>query len=207
MSKSFRKDLTGRQFGRLTVLKFVPNEKEGAYWLCKCDCGNEVVVLGSYLKNGHTKSCGCLKIKRFIKHNLANTRLNKIWSGMKDRCYNPNNNRYKDYGERGIRVCDKWVNDFKAFYDWAMANGYADKLSIDRINVNGNYEPANCRFTDTKTQGRNRRNNVIVEYHGEKICLAEAAEMSGINKETFMKRYQRGDRGERLFRPIKSSNY
>ena len=124
---------------------------------------------------------------------------------MKQRCYNPNNKRYKDWGARGIKVCDRWKDSFENFYeDVSTLEHFGEKgYSLDRINNNGNYEPDNVRWADKKTQGRNRRTNHIVEYQGQKMCLKDAAEKSGINYEALRGRYKRGDRGERLFRPVK----
>lgn len=206
MSKSFYKDLTGQRFGRLTVLEFVPNDKSNSYWKCKCDCGNETLVAGEKLTRNHTQSCGCLQkeitSQMFRKHGYSENRLHKTWRGMKDRCYNINDKSYKYYGGRGITVCDKWKDDFYAFRDWAMTHGYDVTLTIDRIDVDGNYEPKNCRWADTKTQARNMRNNIMVIYQGKKRCLAEAAELAQIPYKTLLARYYRGDRGEKLFRPV-----
>ena len=210
MSKSFREDLTGQRFGRLTVIEFVPNDKPHAYWKCQCDCGNTIKTTTCSLRSGHSASCGCLNREKIIAscrvHGQWNTRLYRIWDKMKTRCYNSNSKAYKDYGGRGITVCDEWKNDFKAFYDWSMANGYTDELSIDRIDVNGNYEPSNCRFADRKTQQRNRRDNIKIEYQGEKQCLVDIARLLGIRPDVLYYRYHKGDRGERLFRPVKKKS-
>ena len=203
MSKSFKKDLTGQRFGRLTVLEFVSTEDRHTYWLCKCDCGKFVTVQGSHLNTSRAKSCGCFRSDFRLIHGNSNIRLYRIWRSMKNRCNNPKNYAYKNYGGRGITVCDEWENDFTKFRDWAMSHGYADNLSIDRIDVNGNYEPENCRWTEMKTQQRNKSNNTFVEYQGEKITLAEAAEKTGINMTTLWRRYHHGDRGKILFRPVK----
>ncbi len=206
MSKSYKHDLTGQRFGRLTVLEFVPNDKPSSYWKCKCDCGNTSIVWCGNLKNGTTKSCGCWNRERafatHLKHGKYHTRLRRIWQQIKDRCNNSKTKIYKYYGGRGITVCDEWKNDFQAFYDWAMTNGYSDSLTIDRINYNGNYEPSNCRWVDMTIQNRNKKNNIVVECHGNSMCLAEASEVSGINCKTLYTRYYRGDRGDRLFRPV-----
>ncbi len=214
MSKSFRKDLTGQRFGKLTVLEFVPDENRYAKWKCQCDCGKKTITRGDCLISGDTKSCGCLAKENSIKqgkvqgiknvqHGQRKTRLYAIWSRMKGRCYNPHDTKYAYYGGRGITVCDEWIDNFQAFYDWSMANGYCDNLTIDRIDVNGDYTPTNCRWTDMKTQCRNTRRNVLVVYNGKTMTIAEAAERSGLSDKTLYSRYYRGERGVRLFRPIR----
>ncbi len=215
MSKSFRKDLTGQRFGRLTVLEFMPDETRHTKWKCKCDCGNIKIVEGANLKSGNTQSCGCLIVEQSringkksdgtqnLIHGKTNSRLYRIWGHIKTRCTNPNANNYKDYGGRGITVCDEWKNDFQSFYNWAISNGYSDDLSIDRIDNDGDYEPLNCRWSDKITQGCNKRNNRIVSYKGKKICLSELSRETGIDIGALDSRYRRGDRGERLVRPIK----
>ena len=209
MSKSFKVDLTAQRFGRLTVLEFVPTDKYGSFWKCLCDCGNRIIVRGMCLKRGDTLSCGCLRKETTAKthsvHGLRRTRLYNIWTLMKNRCYNPNACNYNRYGSRGIKICDEWINDFKAFYDWSISHGYSDNLSIDRIDNNGNYEPSNCRWVDNKTQCRNIRRNVLVEYNGKMITLPEAAEITGIDLGALRSRYRNGDRGERLFRPVRKT--
>lgn len=178
--------LEGQRFGRLTVICFHHKDKSRSrYYLCKCDCGNKVIIYKYNLIRGLTKSCGCLNselaIKRFRKHNKTNSRVYKCWLGMKNRCYNKNEPAFYRYGGRGITVCDEWKNDFMAFYDWAMANGYKDDLTLDRINNNGDYGPSNCRWATMKEQQRNRRDNKIIEYNGEKHCVAEWGEILGID--------------------------
>ena len=238
-------DLTGKTFGRLTVIKRARNNKDGrTMWLCKCECGNERVVLGKCLRNGHTQSCGCLNKEivskrslidrvgeRFGKltvvkraddyiapngsqhvrwlcrcecgnetivdvcqlvggktvscgcvheNNLRNghrthggrkDRLYKVYANMKNRCYNKNSEDYKYYGGRGVCICDEWLNSYQAFKDWAYFAGYDEnadkgKCTIDRIDVNGNYCPSNCRWVDMLTQSRNRRNVVAKNTNG-----------------------------------------
>ena len=156
-------DLTGQRFGRLVVVERAENSADGrARWLCRCDCGQSKTVLGEHLKKGRTKSCGCAKSesssKRFKKHGGRNSKLYRIWSNMKDRCNNPDCKVYSDYGGRGIKVCKEWIDDFSAFQKWALANGYKEGLTIDRKDNDKGYSPDNCRWTDRKIQGNNKRN-------------------------------------------------
>ena len=169
-------DLTGIQFDMLTAIQLSSKKAaSGTMWECLCDCGNIVTVARSSLTSGHTKSCGCKRIaflqknKPAYKHGGESTigknrreRLYMVWCGMKERCYSPKHNRYKDYGGRGISICDEWRNDYSAFRKWAMANGYdptapRGACTIDRIDVNGNYCPENSRWIDMKTQAQNKR--------------------------------------------------
>jgi len=173
------KDVTGQRFGLLTVIKRVKNDKQGnSKWLCKCDCGNEKIVRLSCLKRSTTPSCGCLTIKNIkkanTKHKLSKTRIYRIWKGMKHRCYCPSSNGYELYGGRGVTVCNEW-NEFTPFYEWAKISGYQENLTIDRIDVNGNYEPSNCKWSTGKEQANNRRNNHIITYNGETHTLSEWA--------------------------------
>lgn len=126
--------------------------------------------------------------KQLTKHNKYNSRIYRIWRGMKDRCYNINSKDYKNYGGRGIVVCDEWLNDFMSFYNWSMNNGYDDSLTIDRIDVNGNYEPSNCRWVTQKQQQRNRRNNKLFTYNGEVHYLSEWCELLHLNQNTIYNR-------------------
>lgn len=196
-------DLTGMHFGRLIAVKRAENKSHQVRWLCRCSCGKQVVVSKSSLRNGCTKSCGCLNkektIERNTTHNESRTRLYKIWAGMKRRCKHIKDKNYKLYGGRGIKVCEEWLNDFVAFRDWALTNGYADKLTLDRIDVNGNYEPSNCRWATTLEQANNKRNNHTVTFNGETRSIREWAILLGVNYGSLRSRIQRGWSVERAF--------
>ena len=198
-------DLTGQRFGRLVVIERADNSADGrARWLCRCDCGQSKTVLGEHLKKGRTKSCGCAKSesssKRFKKHGGRNSKLYRIWSNMKDRCNNPDCKVYSDYGGRGIKVCKEWIDDFSAFQKWALANGYKEGLTIDRKDNDKGYSPDNCRWTDRKIQGNNKRNCRYITYKGQRKTVAEWSDITGIPHDTLLYRLNHGWETERILK-------
>jgi hypothetical protein len=195
------KDKTGMRFGRLTVLKRDGYMRDHhVAWLCQCDCGRIIRVGTNSLTSGNTKSCGCLEhdllVERNTKHGLSQERLYGIWCGIKKRCYDDNEKCYKHYGGRGIKVCDEWLHDYPAFREWALQAGY-DKdaghgeCTLDRIDVDGDYCPDNCKWVTMKEQSLNTHRNVYLEHNGEKHSITEWADLYGINRTTFRTRLLR----------------
>ena len=184
-------DLTGKKFGRLTIIERFANASHEAVWVCKCDCGKITHVRGTELRTGKTKSCGCFKVDRSTKHRKCGTRLYNIWAGMKRRCSNPNEPAYDRYGGRGISVCEEWLQDFQSFYDWAMMNGYADDLTIDRKDNDKGYSPDNCRWATDKEQANNKRNNRLITFNGETHTIGEWASITGITSKAIERRLNR----------------
>lgn len=159
-----RINMQGKKYGHLTAIKVEYVKYGTCYWKFACDCGNVRVFNGSTVRKGRVVSCGCAKGKHWIgknnpkyKHGMSGTRLNSIIKNMKTRCLNPNSLDYKNYGGRGIKICDEWMKDKTTFFEWALNNGYRENLSIDRIDVNGNYEPSNCRWVTWSVQAINKR--------------------------------------------------
>lgn len=190
-------DITGQKFGRLTALKLHHIKKYSRsthrYWECQCECGNKCFVAQNQLTSGKTQSCGCLQNEYFkSKHNLHNTRLYNIWCNIKARCTNPKHPNYNTYGNKGIIICDEWKTNFLSFYNWAVKNGYKDNLTIDRINVNGNYEPDNCRWVTRKVQGINRNTSKFITYNNKTLCITEWADLYNINRATLSWRLNHG---------------
>jgi hypothetical protein len=186
-------DITGVRFGRLVVTGIYCGGKTSK-WNCRCDCGKTTIVSSQNLRRGRIKSCGCynseLTIARNTKHGQSNTRVYKIWKGMKKRCYNQNSEKYPAYGGRGITICPEW-HDFVTFRNWALSNGYGDNLSIDRIDVNINYEPSNCRWSTAKEQANNKTDNHILQFRGVRKTVAEWADVVGIDKRLLYDRISR----------------
>ena len=194
------KNEVGKRYGRLTVVVLSHKTRYGCQWLCKCDCGNVAVVGGVQLRNGQKRSCGCLekeRLRAFNEQMKANakyekpSKINHAWANMKYRCYNKNALEYSSYGGRGIRVCDEWMK-FKPFEKWALENGYAEGLTLDRIDVDGNYEPSNCRWITMDEQMSNKRNNRYIEYNGNKYTVAALSRVLNMNDSTLRERLNLG---------------
>lgn len=185
-------DLTGERFGRLVAVERAESGiccgKKVTKWKCKCDCGNEVIVEAHSLRMGRTKSCGCFNAETRLKllkersttHGSCYTRLYITYAGMKDRCYNKNCKKYKNYGGRGIKICQEWLDDFLNFKEWTITHGYTDELTIERIDVNGNYCPENCKWIEPKMQAYNKTNSHYVYYKNEKMTVGELAKKTEV---------------------------
>lgn len=194
------KDETNKRYGRLTVIEqALPPEhvkaKDSAYWLCRCDCGNTTVVIGSSLRDGNTTSCGCRQraaaIATMTKHGMYKSAEYQSWQGMKERCYNSANRAYPNYGARGIVVCDHWRNSFAAFLeDMGCRPGPA--YTLDRIDSNGSYCPENCRWATREQQQNNLRTNRVLTYNGKTQTLARWARELGIRRRTVSNRLSAG---------------
>lgn len=209
-------DLTGRKFGRLTVIGLSPKMSgRKSYWVCVCECGKKKVVRSDLLKSKNTQSCGCLRdeaaLKTITKYHekdknkgAGKSRLYHTWQHMKYRCNNPNSGSYAFYGGRGIKLCEEWENDFQSFKKWSLDNGYAEGLTIERKDVNGNYEPSNCEWITLEDQMHNRRTTVWIEWNGKTQNLKQWSDELGINYGTLWSRYNRsGMRPPELFAPVK----
>lgn len=194
----------GARYGRLVVIGSAEAKDRRSRSICRCDCGNIVIRKNIELKQG-IRSCGCLLNDAHKKHGLIkhgkHPRLYNIWVGMKVRCHNPKSRIFKHYGGRGITICSEWKNDFKSFYDWAMAHGYADNKSIDRINVNGNYEPDNCQFITQLEQCWNRRTTRRIEINGVTKTIRDWCAIYSTPMQLAISRYGEGKRGIDVFLP------
>ena len=203
---AYKKDLIGKRYGRLEVIEEFGRDKIGnVLWKCKCDCGNETIVRSADLNNGHSRSCGCLIAdttrRSMTTHGQRKTRLYRIWTNMKNRCFNKNYKNYKRYGAKGITVCDEWSgeNDFINFYMWAMSSGYKEYLTIDRIDNNEGYSPDNCRWATYEEQANNKTNNRLFRFNGETQTLSEWSKIYDINQSTLRSRIELGVPENELF--------
>lgn len=195
-------NIIGQRYGKLLVIGTAGKGSDGrVQWDCLCECGKHVFVKYHDLKTGKVKSCGCLKAERVGNlnkiHGDSKSRLWFVWVAMRERCYNKNYNNYKNYGERGIKVCEEWNNNFYSFREWAYMNGYDEnaeymKCTLDRIDVNGDYCPENCRWVSLIEQSRNKRNNHYVEINGETKILTDWIKEYKINSSTVWYRVKHG---------------
>lgn len=186
-------DLAGRKFGRLLVKERDFSSKR-TKWICECKCGKIKSIQSTHLLSGATTSCGCYQKEKAKEsneiHGLTRTSLHNRWKALKQRCLNPKSSRYDDYGNRGITLCEEWL-DFENFHEWAIKNGYKEGLSLDRIDNDKGYYPTNCRWTTEITQNRNKRNVVWVNNGDSKIRLREVSEFTKVNYNTLYARYEK----------------
>lgn len=200
-----RENITGKKYGFLTAIKFIRRDKTHYYWLFKCDCGKEKIMDKTHVKTGHSKSCGCkvaeLCRKFHTKHgHTSNRKFSKefsTWAGMLDRCFNKNNNHFKNYGGRGITVCNRWKSSFQNFFDDMGVKPYGK--SLDRIDNNGNYELSNCRWATHREQQNNRTNNNILELYGQKDTMSNWCRKFGITTSLFDNRKRLNWSIEKIF--------
>lgn len=200
------KDISGRRFGLLTAIVPVGRKDTRTVWRCVCECGKSTIASVSALTLGYRKSCGCLRPKPpaaglrgeqnyAYKHGGciggSADRLYSIWNDMNRRCFDDRRDDFSRYGGRGISVCEEWRSSYIAFRDWAISNGYQDSLTIDRIDVNGNYCPENCRWATLIEQANNRRNNHEISYNGQTLSLAATAREYGVPVTTLNSRIKR----------------
>lgn len=207
-----RFDLTGKTYGYLTVIKRdgLDNTKKNSTWLCECKCGKRTIVSRVSLTSGHTVSCGCRQREsKNFTHKMSKTRLYYAWYNMRVRCNRDTGKNFKDYKGRGITVCDEWNKDFVAFMEWALANGYTDEMTIDRIDNSKGYSPDNCRWVTMGEQQTNKTTTIYITHNGEKKRLRAACTEMGFPYKTAYKRYkkliEKGEEvtWEHIFTPVK----
>lgn len=188
-------DLVGKKFGYLTVESLYGRKNRALYWNCRCICGKTSIVQGRKLRDGLIKSCGCMRKNeisaRNTKHGFHGEKLYATWKSIKQRCYNKNSHCYKDYGGRGIEMCCEWRENYSSFRKWALANGYKEGLTIERIDVNGNYSPGNCTWIPLGAQAMNRRTSHYITVCGERMTITQASKKYGINRGTLSARINR----------------
>lgn len=215
--------LSGKRFGRLVVIEKVGKaNSHGTLWRCKCDCGNIKDVRREYLTSGGTSSCGCLRNElrsktayemgeKNVRHGHCRRNnmhpLFNVWRGMRSRCKDPKHISYKTYGAKGISVCKEWDEDFVAFYEWCMANGYKKGLALDRIDPKGNYEPDNCRFITQAENNRRQKRTIWIEHNGKRLTIPQWAEELGMEHSTIRYRYNKGLPIDEILDPKKRPNH
>ena len=205
------RDLTGCKFGRLTVAQYSHRVGQQHLWLTVCECGKQQVVYGSNLTRGHTQSCGCLQVERAsfahigrvyratnLRHGMSNSPTFRAWGGAKNRCLNPKNKKYKIYGARGIKICERWMRFENFLADMGIK---PPGTSLGRIDNNGNYEPGNCRWETPLQQANNTRTNRFIQFNGETRTLAEWARLKGLGRATLALRVKKQWPPEKLFWP------
>lgn len=194
-------DLTGRRFGKLTAQRIVSVRPK--VWECLCDCGNIRNVIGCSLVTGNTRSCGCIKKEVMTgnqinrTHGMSKTKEWKAWASIKDRCLNPNVKGYENYGGRGITMHPAWINSFESFYEH-IGDAPSKKHSVDRIDNSRGYEPGNVRWATVKEQGNNRRTNVVIEFQGKSLTIAQWSEELGVPEQLLYWRQKMGWTTERM---------
>lgn len=190
-------DMTGRRYGTLVVIERRGSSSKypRAQWLCRCRCGREIIVMGYSLRSGNTSNCGCLRGAKSRTHGMTGTPEYRSWYSIKDRCGNSNNADYHNYGGRGVTVCERWLHSFQNFIDDMGARPAG--TSLDRIDVNGHYEPSNCRWATPKEQSRNQRKSLRFTRGGETLCLAEWCERLSMDRSLVYRRLRRGESFER----------
>lgn len=211
MPRAWRADLTGQRFGRLVVESAATTVNARRRWVCRCDCGAVIETAIGNLRSGDTRSCGCLRNEmigaRRRTHGESRgsrTPEYRAWKSMKQRCYRKAHPFFADYGARGIAVCERWREDFAAFLA-DMGRRPSRRHSLDRIDVNGGYEPANCRWATGSEQCRNKRNNVLVTFGGRTATVAEWAEALGVKYGTLLLRVRRGWSAARIIgQPVRA---
>ena len=193
--------MIGQRFGNLVVIEQIQNSNDShKRYKCRCDCGNDCIVYATHLRNNKRTCCAKCSLKGINKkHGLWKKRIYRIWTGIKDRCLNKNGKDYKNYGGRGIKICTIWEKDVEEFAKWAFENGYRDDLTIDRIDVNGDYCSENCRWVTKEEQAKNKRNNVFVVYNNKKMIASDCAKIVGISEEAMIQRVHRHNGDERIF--------
>lgn len=188
------RDLTGKQFGRITVLSRAESRGKQTYWLCQCSCGTEKEICAYNLTKGLTNSCGCLSVEKFTDrsktHGLSNSREYQIWMGIKARCTCETNSAYKYYGAKGVKVCDAWLNSFEQFL--ADMGEAPEGMSIERIDVSGNYEPSNCKWATQEEQANNKTNNRFITWRGKTMTAAQWGRKVGLCSHTILRRLRDG---------------